>query len=824
MPSKSPAQHRLMEAVAHDSAFARRVGISQSVGKDFAAADKRWGYAAGGYVRNPMSAGRPQVRPEDVASALEDMKRRQDRSPTFTDALGALSDVLTGGAYGAAKVSLGWPGDIEKSAVDLTGVDKKNSLYNLVAGDAPTQTFFPTSEDVGRYLPGPTQFTIPKDQNPYVELGGYAPITPGQVGRIAKGTLQAAKPALSGLGAVAAEAARRGVEEGRGPLGGLAAARMYAVKPRGGNFNSATVNSYIDDLRGWEPEGAVHPVNSWLQKTLGNYIKKDLGSPTDPLLQVEKEYPNLFLPPAELEGAGDLADRVNRMPPVAEMPGAWLSPQMTGGTAHYAKLAQVHRALTDQPLTPWGMYSGLSLREVPVLRQIADEYGMHGYEAPEYLKNAAPPGFLFSKSLTPEAQALAVLQGEKDIPNYSRYASRSEIEDIQKKYGWALKNPDATMWNLRGDSPLGFDHVRDYLNAATEPHETLRDWAAMDPADANHEMARDAARRILGGENLGQEQMIPGAQLARWRALHNAGLTIEPEQLARTSVADAVRKTAQWDEYLANSAGEASQPGLSQGIVDVHKEYPDGMRWVKLGVPNRTELPEGVNLHELPHFGSNTKQRGYHVGEPSDPNSSGEIFGSPEEAVGDYLKRYNKSQLEAGLNAEGDAMGHCVGGYCDDVASRGTQIYSLRDAKNIPHVTVEVRPSRSNRLGDLKAGTPTAFDIMQIKGKQNVAPVAKYLPHVQDFVKSGEWGHVGDLSNTGLVPIYPESELAKSFLKTGEQPPAYATQDELTELLKRRMQGGTPDPQLNNGYAAGGSVQAYTPPTVRQFLLDRLEG
>lgn len=39
MPSKSPAQHRLMEAVAHNAKFAKKVGIPQSVGKDFANAD-----------------------------------------------------------------------------------------------------------------------------------------------------------------------------------------------------------------------------------------------------------------------------------------------------------------------------------------------------------------------------------------------------------------------------------------------------------------------------------------------------------------------------------------------------------------------------------------------------------------------------------------------------------------------------------------------------------------------------------------------------------------------------------------------------------------
>ena len=40
MPSKSGEQHRLMEMVAHDPKAAKRVGIPQSVGRDFANADK----------------------------------------------------------------------------------------------------------------------------------------------------------------------------------------------------------------------------------------------------------------------------------------------------------------------------------------------------------------------------------------------------------------------------------------------------------------------------------------------------------------------------------------------------------------------------------------------------------------------------------------------------------------------------------------------------------------------------------------------------------------------------------------------------------------
>lgn len=39
MPSKSAPQHRLMEGVAHNPSFAKKAGIPQKVGKDFALAD-----------------------------------------------------------------------------------------------------------------------------------------------------------------------------------------------------------------------------------------------------------------------------------------------------------------------------------------------------------------------------------------------------------------------------------------------------------------------------------------------------------------------------------------------------------------------------------------------------------------------------------------------------------------------------------------------------------------------------------------------------------------------------------------------------------------
>jgi hypothetical protein len=53
MPSKSKAQQKLMQAVAHSKEFAAKVKIPQSVGKEYAAADK-----ARGKVKLPARKGK----------------------------------------------------------------------------------------------------------------------------------------------------------------------------------------------------------------------------------------------------------------------------------------------------------------------------------------------------------------------------------------------------------------------------------------------------------------------------------------------------------------------------------------------------------------------------------------------------------------------------------------------------------------------------------------------------------------------------------------------------------------------------------------------
>lgn len=79
MPSKSAKQHNFMEAIAHNKAFANKVHVPQSVGRDFAEADKGKHFKRGGdMAMNPkaamamaalMKAGRNRPKPMAAPAA-----------------------------------------------------------------------------------------------------------------------------------------------------------------------------------------------------------------------------------------------------------------------------------------------------------------------------------------------------------------------------------------------------------------------------------------------------------------------------------------------------------------------------------------------------------------------------------------------------------------------------------------------------------------------------------------------------------------------------------------------------------------------------------
>jgi hypothetical protein len=70
MPSSSAKQHRFMEAVAHNPAFAKKAGVPQSVGKDFSTADKGRKFKEGGEMKESKS----EMKKEMAADKKQDVK------------------------------------------------------------------------------------------------------------------------------------------------------------------------------------------------------------------------------------------------------------------------------------------------------------------------------------------------------------------------------------------------------------------------------------------------------------------------------------------------------------------------------------------------------------------------------------------------------------------------------------------------------------------------------------------------------------------------------------------------------------------------------
>ena len=95
MPSSSKKQHNFMEAIAHNPGFAKKVGIPQSVGKDFSNADKGKSFSKGGDMATKMNSGFMAM----IAKKKEGMHKMPD-GKMMKDS--AMKKMATGGFTRAA--------------------------------------------------------------------------------------------------------------------------------------------------------------------------------------------------------------------------------------------------------------------------------------------------------------------------------------------------------------------------------------------------------------------------------------------------------------------------------------------------------------------------------------------------------------------------------------------------------------------------------------------------------------------------------------------------------------------------------------------------
>lgn len=585
--------------------------------------------------------------------------------------------------------------------------------------------------------------------------------------------------------------------------------RSYVVKPKGGNWLAGSVESSIEPMKtrviGQDPASrlrdldaayaqnveagvAMDPavfarerarlepevaMNRWLESKLGKYIKNEMATPEDPLRALAESFP------------------------------AKQADQLALKDAQIAKaIADLERAQAQRGVAPEMLTSSQArLRDLRRERQfIADQTGLHA--------EIGPTGYS--------------LKGPRAMAGFP-------------EEGMGV-SPLAKTWEDRADTFINQLHASDLTRGYPEAVEANPWLAKVPPETRVYEMLR-GAEEDLGFAHLADElrnAINPESGLPE-------SLLLKYQDLEKLSVPQAAQRVSEINAWRAGQKADADLARASNIATQVFKEYPDspqGLRWVELRQPKETGRKISVEKSEM-DLPPDMDQR--QMREVAEDMAFDEGLDEGTQAFDDFVRDmmtdFNRKKkvemdesykaLEDALKYEGEVLQHCVGGYCPDVVEGRSRIFSLRDEKGQPYVTIETTPSGNNSIKSLKENSPQNFDIVQIKGKKNQAPASEYLPYVQDFVRSGNFGKIGDLKNAGLVQL-PDKRLitneqfdeAISRISDGGDRPTnewfmnvMRGDPSWWEEMKGAFEGFAQGGQVR-GYAEGGQVSGANSPTL----------
>ncbi len=360
-------------------------------------------------------------------------------------------------------------------------------------------------------------------------------------------------------------------------------------------------------------------------------------------------------------------------------------------------------------------------------------------------------------------------------------------------------------WEELADAHHSPASVKNHLATGKSIDEDKGWLEKLDPQERVYEFNDDYGMSTLGFHHV---MDVLGEKVASGQ--------IRPDQLSKVSVADAIRMTHAYNAEMAAKAEKAAGQSF-EGMTIHKEYPDSGMKWVKLDKPGQfakesDAMGHSVRGYEPPK--NKYYERGYervgldrfipeapkewHEKYPTIENPVEENYLTREEYLSDFKKfhsqrqareespEYNvwrdeKSKHPDWVEASGDSgyLSYGAGGW-NAIKSGKAEVYSLRDAKGKSHATIEVRKGKKLTERDLpdnvrdelaevygdrsreefEAAVQKYFakkqipnQITQIKGKSNAAPSEKYLPEIQDFVKSSGHEIVEDMEHTGLVRV-----------------------------------------------------------------------
>jgi hypothetical protein len=595
-----------------------------------------------------------------------------------------------------------------------------------------------------------------------------------------------------------------------------------------GSYSPRTIENARAELLEEEKKLAI---NNWVTNNVGNYVKKEMATPEDPVrLMFEKRAQEIE---AQFQVDMNRAQRTRARAEAEEDPRRQVN--LIRQAAREEEQAKFDRDFANEHAThlPKDEYGP----DEDALSALQSKREKAGFPAEGVAKSEPAKRWENITDEGIEVTPARKIQGQRE--KYSRF------QDAEKAHAdlWNQITDDYLDLLKRNINTRGVDLTDSQIEGVARATGITDKAKALGREDELRNLSSDVfnARREsnqglleVGEENPWISKLDPDAKVHS-AYLGDLGIDhvidvirqdveagrIRPDQLNKLSMDQAIKRTAEFNMEQAKKMRETAIKN-TEGFP-VHKEYPEeGYKWIELTVPKK-DLPSGWSVKEALNPMSGKQ---FQVFDESGAPIAGAYGKTEESAISSATKQLGRPELETALKYEGDTMGHCVGGYCPDVMEGKSRIYSLRDQRGEPHVTVEVEPRTrgmkertdwfaqqpediQNKITaeaiELEKTFPDALtswhkahkaivdkymgeelpSIRQIKGKGNARPIEKYDPYTQDFVRSAEWSDVGDLKNTGLI----------------KHEGKYMTQAEYDDFLLNELR-----PPPAEGMKAGGKV------------------
>ena len=181
------------------------------------------------------------------------------------------------------------------------------------------------------------------------------------------------------------------------------------------------------------------------------------------------------------------------------------------------------------------------------------------------------------------------------------------------------------------------------------------------------------------------------------------------------------RRKHKYDVWIANEVkrGILNDPAAKETIRNREHEIFLVLDWAIETKPNITSFSFDQALEQQERWVTRLQHQG--VLRPPPVDAERVIY----KCTNNYFLYLLKPD---DLAFEAQAMGHCVGGdhYKSKIRNNRALIISLRDERNMPHVTIEIGLVR-DQLGKWKGS------VLQQQGKANLNPNEKYHAALREF-------------------------------------------------------------------------------------------